>query len=223
MNKFKIGGKVRVINNVQRYSEDFTGQESEVIDVGPNWYEIKVQYKSGGYSFLTFNENELEIVENTKYSFKVGDRVRFDCPGLEVDYGTIVERCSKNSWWIDWESDSDSCYCEEKYLTVVDVEQPEEIPTKINAADILQQAKDCLVNRASERDKEQERSMKSCVEAFNALTGKSLTETEGWIFMTVLKLARSQGGCYKADDYIDMAAYAALAGEAGAKEANNAN
>ena len=62
MNKFKIGDKVNVvINNDQRYSEDFTGQESEVIDwTGPNWYEIKVQYKDGGYNFLTFNENELE-------------------------------------------------------------------------------------------------------------------------------------------------------------------
>lgn len=87
----------------------------------------------------------------------------------------------------------------------------------ITAADILQEAKDCLVARAVERDKEQERSMKSCVEAFNALTGKSLTETEGWIFMVVLKLARSQGGSFKTDDYVDMAAYAALAGESGSE------
>lgn len=216
MNKFKIGDKVRVINNDQRYSEDFTGQESEVIDSGPDWYEIKVQYKHGGYNFLTFNENELEIVENTKYSFKVGDRVRFYCPDLEVDYGTIVERYAENTWWIDWESGYRQ-YCDEKYLIVVDEKQSEEIRAKINAADILQQAKDCLVNRAVERDKEQERSMKSCVEAFNALTGKSLTETEGWIFMVVLKLARSQGGSFKTDDYVDMAAYAALAGESGSE------
>jgi hypothetical protein len=218
MNKFKIGDKVRVINNDQRYSEDFTGQESEVIDSGPDWYEIKVQYKDGGYNFLTFNENELELVDNAPRSFKVGDRVRFDCPDLEVDYGTIVGRYAENSWWIDWESDGDRCHCEEKYLTVVEPEeQYTQIPVKTNAADILQQAKDCLVNRASERDKEQERSMKSCVDAFNALTGESLTETEGWIFMVVLKLARSQGGKFKLDDYVDMAAYAALAGESGSK------
>lgn len=216
MNKFKIGDKVRVINDNQGYSEDFTGQESEVIDAGPDWYEIKVQYKSWGYNFLTFNENELELVDNAPRSFKVGDRVRFDCSDLEVDYGTIVEQHSENSWWIDWDSDGYMRHCEEKYLTVVDVEPHEKIQTKINASDILQQAKDCLVNRASERDKEQERSMKSCVESFNALTGKSLTETEGWIFMTVLKLARSQGGKFKLDDYVDMAAYAALAGESGA-------
>jgi len=217
MNKFKIGDKVRIVKQSSAYSEDFTGQESEIVKSGTNWYQLKVSYKDGGYNFLIFNENELEIVENATSSFKVGDRVRFYCPDLEVDYGTIVERHLENSWWVDWESDGFPRYCEEKYLTLVDVEQPEEIPTKINAADILQQAKDCLVNRASERDKEQERSMKSCVEAFNALTGKSLTETEGWIFMTVLKIARSQGGNFKLDDYVDMAAYAALAGESGDK------
>ena len=221
MNKFKIGDKVRVINNDQRYSEDFTGQESEVIDSGPNWYEIKVQYKDGGYNFLTFNENELEIVENAKYSFKVGDRVRFDCPDLEVDYGTIVKRHTENSWWIDWDSDGYRCHCEEKYMALVDSEeQVEEIPDKINASDILQQAKDCLVNRAVERDKPNgERSMKATVEAFNALTGHALSESNGWLFMLCLKAARAEGGCFKADDYVDGAAYFALYGEAVAKEA----
>lgn len=116
----------------------------------------------------------------------------------------------------------DSCHCEEKYLTLVESEeQCTQIPVKTNAADILQQAKDCLVNRAVERDKEQERSMKSCVEAFNALTGKSLTEGDGWLLMVCLKAARAEGGCFKADDYVDGAAYFALYGEASAKEANN--
>ena len=45
------------------------------------------------------------------------------------------------------------------------------------------------------------------------MTGLSLTEEEGWIFMVFLKLARSQQGEFKLDDYVDMAAYAALAGE----------
>ena len=131
MNKFKIGDKVKVINNNQCYSEDFTGQESEVIDSGPDWYEIKVQYKDGGYNFLTFNENELEIVENAPRSFKVRDRVRFDCSGFEVDYGTIVERHTENSWWIDWESDRSVKSCEEKHLTLVEPEeQPEEASSK---------------------------------------------------------------------------------------------
>ena len=130
MSKFKIGDKVRIAKQSSAYSEDFTGQESEIVDSGLNWYEIKVQYEMGDYNVLAFNENELEIVENSTSSFKVGDRVRFDCSGFEVDYGTIVERHTENSWWIDWESDGDRCHCEEKYLTLVDVEQPEEASSK---------------------------------------------------------------------------------------------
>ena len=74
----------------------------------------------------------MEIVENATSSFKVGDRVRFYCPDLEVDYGTIVERHLENSWWVDWESDGFPRYCEEKYLTLVDVEQPEEIHEQLS-------------------------------------------------------------------------------------------
>ena len=86
---------------------------------------------------------------------------------------------------------------------------------EVSASNILKEASDCLVNRAVERDKEGgERSMKSCVKAFNALTGHTLTEEQGWIFMAVLKAARSQGGAFKLDDYVDGASYFALAGEA---------
>ena len=82
-----------------------------------------------------------------------------------------------------------------------------------NAPEILKEAIRCIGDRAKERDIDQERSMKRCVTAFNAMTGLPLTEEEGWIFMVFLKLARSQQGEFKLDDYVDMAAYAALAGE----------
>jgi hypothetical protein len=39
--------------------------------------------------------------------------------------------------------------------------------------------------------------------------------------MLCLKAARAEGGCFKADDYVDGAAYFALYGEAAAKEADN--
>ena len=92
----------------------------------------------------------------------------------------------------------------------------------ITAAGMLQEAKDCLVARGVERDKPNgERSMKSTVEAFNALTGHSLSESAGWLFMLCLKAARAEGGCFKADDYVDGAAYFALYGEAAAKENEN--
>lgn len=58
-----------------------------------------------------------------------------------------------------------------------------------------------------------ERSMASTVKAFNALTGKNLTEAEGWEFMILLKLVRGRQGDFRMDDYTDAAAYSALLGE----------
>lgn len=66
-----------------------------------------------------------------------------------------------------------------------------------------------------------ERSMGKTVTAFNALTGHSLTEEQGWLLMELLKCARSQQGNYRADNYEDATAYAALRGEAAAHERNN--
>lgn len=179
--------------------------------------------------------------------FKVGDVVRIigDSMGysenfvgkeytvLEADKGLYSLRVSYNSGLTVtlpfWENDLEIVKTHYDSVPLQQAMQgwnvaTSEPVTEYTAADMLQEAKDCLVARGVERDKPNgERSMKSTVEAFNALTGHELTEEHGWIFMVALKMARSQGGCYKADDYIDMAAYAALAGEAGAKETNNAN
>lgn len=83
-----------------------------------------------------------------------------------------------------------------------------------NAHDFLNQANRQLMERASQRDSpDGERSMRRCVAAFNALYGTDLTETQGWQFMSLLKKARAAQGAYREDDYVDDAAYAALAGE----------
>jgi hypothetical protein len=66
---------------------------------------------------------------------------------------------------------------------------------------------------------EGERSMARCVAAFNALTGHQLTEREGWMFMAMLKASRAQAGALNLDDYVDGAAYFALAGECAAVQA----
>ena len=59
-----------------------------------------------------------------------------------------------------------------------------------------------------------ERSMDTIIPAFNALTGHMLTRQQGYLFMILLKAARSQQGADKLDNWVDMAAYAGLAGEA---------
>lgn len=83
----------------------------------------------------------------------------------------------------------------------------------MSAVKYLNEAAHAIGDRAAERDTEAERSMKSTVNAFNAMFGKDLTETEGWQFMVLLKMSRAKQGKFRDDDYIDGAAYFALAGE----------
>ena len=91
----------------------------------------------------------------------------------------------------------------------------------MNAHEILEQAAQHMKDRASTYDSPQgERSIGATVEAFKAITGDGLMNTEerGWLFMLLLKAVRSQQGEYRADSYEDGAAYFALAGEAAFKE-----
>lgn len=82
------------------------------------------------------------------------------------------------------------------------------------ATEILRTAADHIDHRATLRDMPSgERSMERTVQAFNAITGHRLRERDGWLFMVLLKAARATAGGYNPDDYEDMAAYAALAGE----------
>lgn len=83
----------------------------------------------------------------------------------------------------------------------------------------LRQAGELMEERAKDRDTGEERSMKRCVAAFNAMTGHSLSEEDGWQFMIYLKHSRARGGAFRLDDYEDAVAYQALAAEA-ATEAN---
>ena len=100
-------------------------------------------------------------------------------------------------------------------------------PTPINHAySFLEKAVSEMKDRASQRDIQKEgsetsaptsgageRSMTATIKAFNALTGKDLTEENGWEFMILLKLVRGRQGDFRADDYVDAAAYSGLLGE----------
>ena len=84
------------------------------------------------------------------------------------------------------------------------------------AVQILNEAVSIMAERGKSYDKsggEAERSMPKIVAMFNALTGHELTPEQGWKFMCCLKLARSEQGEYREDNYLDGAAYMALAGE----------
>ena len=91
--------------------------------------------------------------------------------------------------------------------------------TVTTANQILTNAAGHLQDRATTYDKPQgERSMGKTVALFNTLTGHQLSEVDGWQFMQLLKLVRSRQGAFKADNFEDAAAYAALAGEAAEAE-----
>ena len=86
-----------------------------------------------------------------------------------------------------------------------------------DAVSILNEASKCIGDRASERDTDAERSMKSTVASFNAMYNLNLTEEQGWMFMVFLKAARAKGGKAQRDSYVDGAAYFSLAGETALK------
>ena len=92
------------------------------------------------------------------------------------------------------------------------------------ATSILTAAAGHMQARADTYDKPGgERSMGTAVQAFNAISGRDLSESEGWLLLAVLKQVRLfQRPGYHADSAEDAAAYLALLGEARAREAHPA-
>lgn len=88
----------------------------------------------------------------------------------------------------------------------------------MNAIEFLKEAAEQMQERAALRDSpDGERAVETIVEMFNTLTGHKLSEADGWKFLLLLKLVRSENGAYHADDYVDLSAYGALLGECEAK------
>ena len=84
------------------------------------------------------------------------------------------------------------------------------------ASQINDQAMKHIRDRASNYDQPQgERSMGKTVIAFNAITGRDLTESEGWLMLQVLKDVRQwqNPNEYHQDSGEDCIAYAALKAE----------
>lgn len=86
----------------------------------------------------------------------------------------------------------------------------------MKAPDLLAKAAELMIERGRTYDEEGgERSMGKTVAAFNAITGRDLTEAEGWLLMQVLKDVRLfTRETYHADSAEDCIAYAALKAEA---------
>lgn len=87
---------------------------------------------------------------------------------------------------------------------------------KQTAPELLSKASSIMIERGKQYDKpEGERSMGKCVQAFNVITGRDLSEAEGWLLLQILKDVRLwQRPGYHQDSAEDCIAYAALKAEA---------
>lgn len=88
------------------------------------------------------------------------------------------------------------------------------------APEMLQTAAAIMEERGKQYDQpDGERSMGKCVAAFNIITGRDLTESEGWLLQQILKDVRQwQRPGYHQDSAEDCIAYAALKAEAKQRE-----
>lgn len=86
----------------------------------------------------------------------------------------------------------------------------------MKAPEILKRSAEIMAERAKQYDSPQgERSMGKAVAAFNAVTGQSLSEANGWLLMALLKMVRDNTTTEPhADSINDLVAYGALYGEA---------
>ena len=86
----------------------------------------------------------------------------------------------------------------------------------VQAPELLGRAAALMHERGKTYDQpEGERSMGKCVAAFNAVTGRDLRESEGWLLLTLLKSVRGfTRSEYHADSFEDLIAYGALMAEA---------
>ena len=89
------------------------------------------------------------------------------------------------------------------------------------AHDFLVKANELMAQRGQTYDQPTgERSMGKTVVAFNAITGQTLTEAEGWLLLQLLKDARQWSRTeYHADSAEDGVAFSALKAEALARGA----
>lgn len=97
-----------------------------------------------------------------------------------------------------------------------ELHQPEPGWVKPKAPELLGRAAALMHERGKTYDQpEGERSMGKAVEAFNTITGRNLRESEGWLFMSLLKLVRSETRSEPHQDSLeDNIAYSALYAEA---------
>lgn len=107
-------------------------------------------------------------------------------------------------------TDEEEEYCRQLY------KQLNEAKSARKAEDFLRQAANLLIERGKEYDQPGgERSMGKTITAFNAITGRDLSEAEGWLIMSLVKRVRQYSNpAYHKDSAEDAVNYGALEAEA---------
>ena len=204
------GARYRVLDNGEvvsisvSWSDETVHYENDVVKGNVPLFEFIRQVFSGSVEYI-------EPPHPTTYSKDIADLNNY---GLDVSFVAVDEAAEL----VGPEQSVDSFDEVEATEAYADIKA--ELASPIGADEILQVATEAIVQRGVMYDstgQQQERSMGKVVAMFNAMTGHELTNEQGWKFMCLLKLARSEQGEFSLDSFIDLAAYAALAGEEAAK------
>lgn len=204
------GARYRVLDNGEvvsisvSWSDETVHYENDVVKGNVPLFEFIRQVFSGSVEYI-------EPPHPTTYSKDIADLNNY---GLDVSFVAVDEAAEL----VGPEQSVDSFDEVEATEAYADIKA--ELASPIGADEILQVANEAIVQRGVMYDstgQQQERSMGKIVAMFNALTGHELTNEQGWKFMCLLKLARSEQGEFSLDSFIDLATYAALAGEEAAK------
>ena len=204
------GARYRVLDNGEvvsisvSWSDETVHYENDVVKGNVPLFEFIRQVFSGSVEYI-------EPPHPTTYSKDIADLNNY---GLDVSFVAVDEAAEL----VGPEQAADSFDEVEATEAYADIKA--EIARATDANDILQIAEETIAQRGVMYDstgQQQERSMGKIVAMFNALTGHELTREQGWKFMCLLKLARSEQGEFSLDSFIGLAAYAALAGEEAAK------
>lgn len=105
-------------------------------------------------------------------------------------------------------------------VTVSGDEYVRHVENPTEARDFLRKSEKIMVDRGKEYDSPQgERSMGKTITAFNAITGRDLKESEGWLLLELLKNVRQwTTALFHRDSAEDGVTYSALKAEALARE-----
>ena len=171
-----------------------------------------------------------KLLHRVQWDEEYAEKIEMNLERQSISYAFTWEYTEEGQEF--WESVNNQCYNEE-------TQQPDEIRSRATGRVVddlcppvtsctiiidgmnntseyfLQRAIDLQQERGKEYDNGQERSMGRVVEAFNIITGKQLSESEGWLFMQILKDVRQWTKPeYHQDSAEDCVSYAALKAEA---------